>query len=328
MRANTSTEQMQNKFFGDSMKIVYMGTPDFAVLPLKALIEKGYEVVGVFTQPDKPVGRKAILTPPPVKVLALENNIPVFQPASLKNGEGVKLLEELKPDLAVVVAYGKILPKDFLEYPQYGCINIHGSLLPKYRGAAPIQRCVLDGEKYAGVTSMQMDEGLDTGDMLLKTVTEIGANETAGELFDRLAVMGADLLIETLIALENGELKPEKQDDSLSNYAAMLDKTMSPVDWSKPASQVHNHIRGLDPWPVALTVLEGKNLKLFGSELALNEGKGKPGEVKVTKKGLFVYCGDGNAVFIKDVQYEGKKRMASADFFRGHPVADGTILGE
>lgn len=315
-------------FFGDNMKIVYMGTPDFAVLPLKSLIDKGYDVAGVFTQPDKPVGRKAILTPPPVKRLALENNIPVFQPNSLKNGEGVKILEELKPDVVIVVAYGKILPKDFLDYPKYGCINIHGSLLPKYRGAAPIQRCVLDGEKYAGVTSMQMDVGLDTGDMLLKTVTEIGENETAGELFDRLAVMGADLLIETLVALGKGELKPEKQNEAESTYAAMLDKTMSPVDWSKTALEVHNHIRGLDPWPVAQTVLEGKNLKLFGSELVKNEGSGLPGSVKITKKGLLVYCGDGNPVFIKEVQYEGKKRMSASDFFRGHPVADGTVLGQ
>ena len=309
------------------MKIVYMGTPDFAVLPLKALIDKGYDVAGVFTQPDKPVGRKAILTPPPVKTLAIENNIPVFQPGSLKNGEGVKILEELKPDVVIVVAYGKILPKDFLQFPQYGCINIHGSLLPKYRGAAPIQRCVLDGEKYAGVTSMQMDEGLDTGDMLLKTVTEIGENETSGELFDRVAIMGADLLIETLVALEKGELKPEKQDDLQSTYASMLDKTMSPVDWSKNAREVHNQIRGLDPWPVAQTVLEGKNLKLFSSELIENQGSGLPGSVKILKKGLLVYCGDGNPVFIKEVQYESKKRMAASDFFRGHPIADGTILG-
>lgn len=315
-------------FFGDNMKIVYMGTPDFAVLPLKSLIDRGYDVAGVFTQPDKPVGRKAILTPPPVKRLALENNIPVFQPNSLKNGEGVKILEELKPDVVIVVAYGKILPKDFLDYPKYGCINIHGSLLPKYRGAAPIQRCVLDGEKYAGVTSMQMDVGLDTGDMLLKTVTEIGENETAGELFDRLAVMGADLLIETLVALGKGELKPEKQNEAESTYAAMLDKTISPVDWTKTALEVHNHIRGLDPWPVAQTVLEGKNLKLFGSELVKNEGSGLPGSVKITKKGLLVYCGDGNPVFINEVQYEGKKRMSASDFFRGHPVADGTVLGQ
>ncbi len=309
------------------MKIVYMGTPDFAVNPLKALIEKGYDVVGVFTQPDKPVGRKAVLTPPPVKVVAQEANIPVFQPDTLKNGEGIKILEELKPDIAVVVAYGKILPKDFLEYPKYGCINIHGSILPKYRGAAPIQRCVLDGEEYAGVTSMQMDVGLDTGDMLLVEKTKIGENETSGELFDRLAVMGADLLIKTLEVIEKGETKPVKQDDSQSTYASMLDKTMSPVDWSKTVQEVHNQIRGLDPWPVAQTVLEGKNLKLFRSEIKKIDGNGKPGEMKVLKNGLAVFCGDGKTVFINEVQYEGKKRMKAADFFRGHSVEDGTILG-
>ncbi|MBQ8182570.1 MAG: methionyl-tRNA formyltransferase [Clostridia bacterium] len=309
------------------MRIVYMGTPDFAVLPLKALIDNNYDVVGVFTQPDKPVGRKAVLTPPPVKTVAIDAGIPVFQPVTLKNGEGTKILEELKPDAVIVVAYGKILPKDFLEYPEYGCINIHGSLLPKYRGAAPIQRCVLDGEEFAGVTSMQMDEGLDTGDMLLKEVTKIGENETSGELFDRLAVMGADLLIKTLDALKKGELKPEKQDDANSSYASMLDKTMSPVDFTKTAREVHNQIRGLDPWPVAQTILEGKNLKLFRSELIRDAGKGSSGEMKVTKKGLIVFCGDGNPVFIKEVQYEGKKRMSAADFFRGHPVKDGTILG-
>ncbi len=309
------------------MRIVYMGTPDFAVEPLKALIENGYEVVGVFTQPDKPVGRKAVLTPPPVKVLATENNIPVFQPSSLKNGEGVKILEELKPDIAIVVAYGKILPADFLQYPKYGCINIHGSILPKYRGAAPIQRCVLDGEEFAGVTSMQMDEGLDTGDMLLCEKTQIGENETAGELFDRLAPMGAELLLKTLKALEAGKLNPQKQDDSQSTYASMLDKTMSPVDWKLSAQEVHNHIRGLDPWPVALTVFEGKKLKLFSSELIDIGETGEPGRALSLKNGLVVFCGDGKAVLVKEVQYEGKKRMKAADFFRGHPLAEGTVLG-
>lgn len=309
------------------MRIVYMGTPDFAVNPLKSLIETGYNVVGVFTQPDKPVGRKAILTPPPVKVVAQNADIPVYQPDSLKNGEGVKILEELKPDIVIVVAYGKILPKDFLDFPQYGCINIHGSILPRYRGAAPIQRCVLDGEEYAGVTSMQMDVGLDTGDILLVEKTRIGENETSGELFDRLAVMGADLLIKTLKGIENDSITPEKQNDAESTYAAMLDKTMSPVDWSASAREVHNQIRGLDPWPVAQTVLEGKNLKLFKSEIYEDENFGKPGEAVVIKKGLVVYCGDGKAVFVNEVQYEGKKRMKAADFFRGHPIAEGTILG-
>lgn len=301
-----------------------MGTPNFAEKPLEALIENGYEVVGVFTQPDKPVGRKAVLTAPPVKQLAQRYELPVFQPTSLKNGVGVKLLEELSPDLVVVVAYGKILPADFLEYPKYGCINIHGSLLPKYRGAAPIQRCVLDGEKYSGVTSMQMDVGLDTGDMLLTDKTEVGENETAGELFDRLSVMGADVLIKTLKALENGELKPEKQDDSQSTYASMLDKSMSPVDFNKSAFEVHNQIRGLDPWPVANTLFDGKNLKLFSSRL-VGASSGEAGRAVLTKDGLLVTCGDKKGVLITEVQYEGKKRMSAVDFFRGHPLKNDTL---
>ncbi|MBR0535477.1 MAG: methionyl-tRNA formyltransferase [Clostridia bacterium] len=309
------------------MKIVYMGTPDFAVAPLKALIENGYDVVGAFTQPDKPVGRKAVLTPPPVKVTALENNIPVFQPDTLKNGEGVKLLEDLKPDLCVVVAYGKILPEDFLAFPKYGCINIHGSILPEYRGAAPIQRSVLDGCEFAGVTAMQMDKGLDTGDMLLVEKTRILSDETSGDLYERLTVIGAEVLIKTLHLVENGELQPVKQDDSQSTYAAMLDKSMSPVDWTKSAQEIHNQIRGLDPWPVAQTVLNGKNLKLFRSSLVSDIGDGKPGEALPLKNGLAVFCGDGNAVLINEVQYEGKKRMKSADFLRGCPIEKGTILG-
>lgn len=309
------------------MNIVYMGTPDFAVKPLKALIEAGYNVVGVFTQPDKPVGRKAVLTPPPVKVVALENNIPVFQPDSLKNGEGVNILKELKPDICVVVAYGKILPADFLQYPEYGCINIHGSILPKYRGAAPIQWSVLDGCEYAGVTSMQMNEGLDTGDMLLVEKTRIGDNETSGELYERLTVIGAELLIKTLDSIKKGDITPIKQDDSESSYASMLNKTMSPVDWNKNAFEIHNQIRGLDPWPVAQTVFRGKTLKLFKSSLVNEAVKGCIGEATVTKDGLLVLCGDNKAVLIREVQYEGKKRMSAQDFFRGHSLEKGEVLG-
>ncbi len=303
-----------------------MGTPDFAVKPLKALVNNGYEVCGVVTQPDKPVGRKAILTPPPVKVEAENLGIKVYQPQTLKNGEGMDILRELNPDVVIVVAYGKILPEDFLEYTKYGCINIHGSILPKYRGAAPIQRCVLDGEEYAGVTSMQMDVGLDTGDMLLVEKTRIGENETAGELFDRLAPMGAEILIKTLVALEKGELNPQKQNDEESTYASMLDKTMSPVDFTKSALEVHNQIRGLDPWPVALTYLEGKTLKLFRSSVSSELKGGKAGETKTLKNGLAIFCGDGNAVVVSEVQFEGKKRMNASDFLRGHPIPDGTIL--
>ncbi len=309
------------------MKVVYMGTPDFAVKPLEALIEAGYDVAGVFTQPDKPVGRKAVLTPPPVKVTAQNNNIPVYQPDSLKNGVGTGILQELNPDVVIVVAYGKILPKDFLDYPKYGCINIHGSILPEYRGAAPIQWSVLDGKEYAGVTSMQMDVGLDTGDMLLVEKVKIRENETSGELYDRLTVIGAQLLIKTLCKLSKGELVPVKQNDAESSYASMLDKSMSPVDFTMTAQEVHNKIRGLDPWPVAQTVLDGKNLKLFSSEISSDLQGDTPGEAVVLKNGLGIICGDGKAVVVKDVQYEGKKRMSAADFFRGHPVAEGTVLG-
>ncbi len=308
------------------MKILYMGTPDFAVKPLKALIENKYDVCGVVTQPDKPVGRKAILTPPPVKIEAENAGIKVYQPQTLKNGEGIEILKETNPDVVIVVAYGKILPKDFLEFSKYGCINIHGSILPKYRGAAPIQRCVLDGEEYAGVTAMQMDIGLDTGDMLLVEKTRIGENETSGELFDRLADMGAQLLIKTLDKLQKGELKPEKQNDEESTYASMLDKSMSPVDWNNSAQQVHNQIRGLDPWPVALTVYNGKTLKLFRSYLTDSLGIGEAGTVKSVKEGLAVFCGDGKPVIITEVQYEGKKRMKAADFLRGNPIPDGYSL--
>ena len=305
------------------MKILYMGTPDFAVKPLKALIENNYEVCGVVTQPDKPVGRKAILTPPPVKVEAENAGINVYQPHTLKNGEGIEILKETNPDVVIVVAYGKILPKDFLEFTKYGCINIHGSILPKYRGAAPIQRCVLDGEEYAGVTAMQMDIGLDTGDMLLIEKTKIGENETSGELFERLADMGAELLIKTLDKLVKGELVPEKQNDDESTYASMLDKSMSPVDWTMSAQQVHNQIRGLDPWPVALTMYNGKTLKLFRSYIDASIGSGEAGTTKTVKDGLAVFCGDGNAVVVTEVQFEGKKRMRAADFLRGNPIPDG-----
>lgn len=308
------------------MKVVYMGTPDFAVKPLEALIENNYEVVGVFTQPDKPVGRKAVLTPPPVKVVALQNNIPVFQPETLKNGAGVKILDELKPDIVIVVAYGKILPKDFLDYAKYGCINIHGSILPKYRGAAPIQWSVLDGEEYAGVTSMQMNEGLDTGDILLIEKTKIKPNETSGDLYERLTVLGAEVLLKTLEAVENNSLNPSQQDDSKSSYAKMLDKSLSKIDWNLSAQIVHNTIRGLDPWPVALTVFEGKNLKLFRSRILDGEYNKPAGSVYQSKEGIYVVCGDKKAVLITEVQLEGKKRMSSLDFSRGAKLTDGTIF--
>ncbi|MBQ4103033.1 MAG: methionyl-tRNA formyltransferase [Clostridia bacterium] len=308
------------------MRVVYMGTPDFAVKPLEALISNNYEVVGVFTQPDKPVGRKAVLTPPPVKVVAENNNIPVFQPDSLKNGEGVRILETLKPDVVIVVAYGKILPKDFLAFAKYGCINIHGSILPEYRGAAPIQWSVLDGKEFAGVTSMQMNEGLDTGDILLVEKTKIQENETSGDLYERLTVLGADVLLKTLEAIKNNSLNPQKQDDSKSSYAKMLDKSLSKIDWNLSAQEVHNKIRGLDPWPVALTIFDGKNLKLFRSRLLNEEYNKSAGTVIKSKDGIVVVCGDKKAVLITEVQLEGKKRMSASDFSRGANLSDGMIF--
>ena len=308
------------------MRVVYMGTPDFAVKPLEALISNNYEVVGVFTQPDKPVGRKAVLTPPPVKVVAENNNIPVFQPDSLKNGEGVRILETLKPDVVIVVAYGKILPKDFLAFAKYGCINIHSSILPEYRGAAPIQWSVLDGKEFAGVTSMKMNEGLDTGDILLVEKTKIQENETSGDLYERLTVLGADVLLKTLEAIKNNSLNPQKQDDSKSSYAKMLDKSLSKIDWNLSAQEVHNKIRGLDPWPVALTRFDDKNLKLFRSRLLNEEYNKSAGTVIKSKDGIVVVCGDKKAVLITEVQLEGKKRMSASDFSRGANLSDGMIF--
>ncbi len=305
------------------MRIVFMGTPDFAVPCLQALLDAGHQVCGVFTQPDKPKGRKMVLTPPPVKTLALANSLPVYQPAKMRDGEALAVLKELMPEIIVVVAYGKILPKEILRLPPRGCVNVHGSLLPKYRGAAPIQWSVLNGEKETGVTTMLMDEGLDTGDMLLAETVEIGENETAGELFDRLAPIGAQLLTKTLQGLEQGSIVPQKQNDEESTYASMLDKNLSQVDWNKSSWEVHNLIRGLTPWPTAYTVLEGKKLKLFGSSVSAKQGNAG---VVVSLNPFLVGCGDGSCVRIDEVQLEGKKRMKACDFFRGHPVPLKTVL--
>ena len=307
------------------MKIVFMGTPDFAVDCLEALVSSEHDVVAVFSQPDKPQGRKQILTPPEVKVCAEKYNIPVYQPATLKNGESAELLRELAPELIVVVAYGKLIPQEILDIPKYGCVNVHGSVLPELRGAAPIQWAVLNGLEETGVTTMQLDAGLDTGDILLVKKTKIEENETSGELFDRLKVLGAEVLMETIDAMLKGELKPEKQDDSKSTYASMLNKSISPVNWTKSAKYVHNHIRGLEPWPVATTVINGKPVKLFGSRMG-KSFDGKPGEVASNEKLLEVCCGDGNTVVITQLQAQGKNKLSSADFLRGFKIEKGTIL--
>lgn len=298
------------------MNVVYMGTPDFAVPSLEAIIKAGHNVTGVFTQPDKRVGRKQIVTLPPVKQCAQKNNIEVYQPHTLKDGEALKLLHSLNPDVIVVVAYGKILPKEILSLPRYGCINVHGSLLPKYRGAGPIQWAVLNGETKAGVTTMYMAEGLDTGDMLLKESVLIGENETAGELYHRLSVLGAELIVKTLAKAEKGELNPQKQDDSQSTYAPMLDKTLSPIVWTNTAQHIHNQVRGLNPWPVATAVMGGKKVKVF--ETRLSKEKGTPGTV-LAENPLTIACGE-NAVEIVELQPEGKKRMQAQDFVRGYRI--------
>ena len=307
------------------MKIVFMGTPDFAVDCLEALVNSEHEVVAVFSQPDKPQGRKQILTAPEVKVCAQKYDLPVYQPTTLKNGESTELLRELAPDLIVVVAYGKLIPQDILDIPKYGCVNVHGSLLPELRGAAPIQWAVINGLEETGVTTMQLDAGLDTGDILLVKKTKIDENETSGELFDRLKVLGAEVLMETIDAMIKGKLNPEKQDESKSTYASMLNKTISPVDWSKPAKDIHNHIRGLEPWPVATTVINNKPVKLFSSRMG-NLFNGKPGEVVTNEKHLEVCCGDGKTVIITQLQAQGKNKLSSSDFLRGFKVEKGTIL--
>lgn len=307
------------------MRIVFMGTPDFAVPSLQALIDAGHDVCAVYTQPDKPQGRKQILTAPPVKTLALEHDIPVFQPNTLKNEDEQARLRELAPEVIIVVAYGKLLPKAVLDIPPHGCINVHGSLLPRWRGAAPIQWAVIAGDEMAGVTTMQMAEGLDTGDMLLTYETKVGEKETAGELFDRLAQSGAELLTQTLVKLD--EITPRPQDDAQSCYAHMLDKQMAVIDWSKSAHEIDCLIRGLNPWPIALTTLSGERLKVFAAEKAA--GNGEPGTVLEAdpKKGLTVACGEG-ALGLTEIQLVGGKRMKATDFLRGHSLEVGVKLGE
>lgn len=309
------------------MKIVFMGTPDFAIPALKALIESSYTVSAVFTQPDKPKGRGHKFAPPPVKVLAEENGIAVYQPNSLKkDADGyIKIIKDIDPDIIVVAAYGKILPYEVLNIPRLGCINIHGSLLPKYRGAAPIQWAVLNGDEETGITTMLMNEGLDTGDILMYEKTSIGNNETASELFERLSLMGAELLIKTIEALQNNKITPKKQDDSKSTYAPMLSKDLSKIDFNKPVFSVHKKICGLSDWPCAVTSINGKRLKVYRSEIVSNvKPNAKPGEV-IDEKNFTVACIDG-VIRLVEVQAEGSKRMRSDDYLRGKPVSRGTIL--
>ena len=309
------------------MRIVFMGTPDFSVDCLKALVASKHDVVGVFCQPDKPVGRKQELTPPDVKVEALKHGLNVYQPASLKNGKGVEILEQLKPDLVVVVAYGKILPDDFLSYPEYGCINVHASILPKYRGASPIQYAVLNGDKVTGVTVQQMDSGIDTGDILGVKECEIGINDTTEYMYELLAPLGAEVLMETIDLIEKGELKPEKQDESKASKVGLLNKEMSNIDWSDTAFNIHNKIRGLYSWPGASTKINGKTLKIHSSVLSEKTGNNIPGEIIESSGRLIICCGDNKSVELKSVQLEGKKRMETSVFLNGYAIEKGTVLG-
>lgn len=304
------------------MRIVFMGTPDFAVPCLEDLTEYGHEVVGVFTQPDKPVGRKQILTPPPVKAFAMQCGIPVYQPAKLKNSDAAEVIRSLSPDVIVVVAYGKILPAEILSAAPYGCINVHASLLPKYRGAAPIQWAVLNGEKETGVCIMQMDEGLDTGEIILCEKTDIGENETSEALFDRLSAIGANALLRALEQLEQGTATFTKQPQGDFGYAKMITKELCPIDWRRPAQEIHNKVRGLQTWPVATAVLNGEVLKIHRTELterAVPENT-PPGTIVSHDKELVICCGDGKCVSVQELQRQGKKRMNIKDFLAGFSI--------
>ena len=300
------------------MRIVFMGTPDIAATCLKKILEDGFEVVGVYTQPDRPKGRGMKLVASPVKEVALAHNLPVFQPENFREEETVEQLRELKPDVVAVVAYGRILPQKVLDIPKKGCINIHASVLPKYRGSAPYQWTVLDGCKETGVTAMYLCREMDAGDIIEVSKTPIGPDETAGELLDRLAVLGAKLLSKTMGRLSQGEVEHIPQEHGAATYAPMLDKTMCPIDWNKTAQQVHDHVRGMNPWPVATMELKGNKFKVYST--AIVAGNGTPGTVLgLTKTGLQIACGEG-AVEIRILQAEGGKRMAAPDYFRGHPL--------
>lgn len=320
------------------MRIVFMGTPDFAVATLEALCEAGFDIIAAVSQPDKPKGRHGILSPTPVKEKAMELGIPVFQPEKAKDSEFIEKLRELAPDLIVVTAYGQILKKELLSIPKYGCINVHASLLPRWRGAAPVQWSIIEGDKVTGVTTMLMDEGLDTGDMLLKKEVEIGPKETGGSLFEKLAKAGGELIVETVKRLEAGELKREKQHEELMTYASMLDKHMGKINWNREAAEIERLIRGLDPWPGTYSFYEKKMLKLWDADViedteelskesSVDTERAEAGSVVLaSKKGLVIKTGKG-FLKINELQPEGKKRMKAEEFLRGSRISEGTVLG-
>lgn len=310
------------------MKIVYMGTPDFAVGPLESIIEAGHEVILVVTQPDREKGRGKEVVFSPVKECAVAHNIPVFQPEKIKKAEEVEFLKQYEADVFVVAAFGQILSKEILDMPRLGCVNIHASLLPKYRGAAPIQWAVIDGEEKTGVTIMRMDEGLDTGDILLQEEIILDAKETGESLFDRLAVLGSDTIVKALELMEKGELTPVPQDHDKSTYAKMLNKKMGVIDFNNSAVVIERLVRGLNSWPSAYTYINGKTLKIWEAEVIADALEGQNGQVvKVSKDSFFVKCAEG-MLEIMSLQLEGKKRMNAGEFMRGYDIHEGMILGE
>lgn len=310
------------------MNILFMGTPDFAAQSLKILISSGKNVVGVVSQPDRPKGRGHKLVPTDTKAAAMENGIAVYQPESLKNGSLMPILDELKPDIIVVVAYGKILPDYIINYPKYGCVNVHASLLPKYRGAAPIQWAIINGDKTTGVTTMQMDSGLDTGDMLLTEETEIGEYETAEELFDRLSVIGGELLIKTLDGLEKGEIEPTPQEHDKHTYAPMILRETGIIDWKKTAREISKLICGMNSWPLAVTKYKGESLKIVSAEVCADNSDKEAGTILALEKGkgLKVACGE-DSLYIREAQFAGSKKMNVEDYARGHEIEIGAVLG-
>lgn len=311
------------------MKIVFMGTPEFAVPSLKMLVEEGYEIAAVVTQPDKPKGRGNKMAAPPVKEFALEHNIEVLQPQKIKTPEFVETIRAIKPDLLVTAAYGKILSKDLLEVPPFGCINVHGSLLPAYRGAAPINWAVINGEKATGITTMFTDVGLDTGDMLLAKEIAIDPDMSVGELHDKMAVLGAEVLKDTLAALKSGELERKPQEDALSSYAPLMTKELGLIDWNKSAQQIHDLVRGTDPWPGAYTFLNGNRMRIWRT--ALIPGKTSDlaaGQIEeVNNDGILIKCTDGY-ILVKELQFDSSKRMSVSDYIKGHKIDAGEKLGK
>lgn len=308
------------------MRIVFMGTPDFAVGTLEAIIQSKHEVAAVVTQPDKPKGRSKTPTAPPVKEAALSHGIPVLQPIRVRERESLEEIQSFGPDIIVVAAFGQILPRELLDMPKFGCINVHASLLPKYRGAAPIQRAIMDGESRTGVTIMKMEEGLDTGDMILKRALAIEPKETGGSLFDRLSAVGAKLCVEALSLIEEGKAVYEKQDDSQSTYAKMLKKETGKIDWNQDARSIERLIRALNPWPSAYTYLNGAVMKIWEADVLEADGRGTPGEIiESGKSGLLVQTGAG-VLALREVQLAGKKRMSVGDFLRGNHVETGILF--